>query len=64
MTFRKRSDQALAFRLQTDDGKKMPLKLKFKNGEIHINASQMPRGTYQLTMDRGDDVESQYFKVE
>ncbi len=50
--------------LYSDDGQSMRMHMTFKNGEIHLNPAQLDRGTYRLTINRGDSRESMKIRID
>ncbi|MCB0686180.1 MAG: hypothetical protein KDC53_06635 [Saprospiraceae bacterium] len=63
MYFKKRQSIQPGIELRTQDGRRVPLHITFLNGEIHLNASDMEKGAYELVMDRGAIVESKSIRV-
>jgi len=63
MHFFKRRVEAPAMVLHTSEGRQTPLKVTFRNGEIHINSDAMERGSYKLTISSGVDTQYQAFTI-
>lgn len=63
MYFKKRKVEQPGIELRTQDGRQVPLRVTFLNGEIRINEQDLEKGAYQLVIDRGDQVESRAFVV-
>ncbi len=64
MYFLRKKQVTPAIQMFSSDGKAARLHVTFRNGEIHINADQMPRGSYQLRIEKGPAQETRQITVE
>jgi hypothetical protein len=64
MHFFKKKHLAPAIELLTSDGLHTQLRVTFRNGEIHINADAMDRGSYQLVINDGKTSEFRPFTIQ
>ena len=63
MYFMKRKVEQPGIELRKQDGQLIPMHITFQNGEIHINADEMDKGSYELVINRGHSKESKAFVV-
>ena len=59
----KRKVERPGIELRKKDGQLIPMHMTFQNGEIHINADAMEKGSYELVINRGHSKESKAFVV-
>jgi hypothetical protein len=64
MYFFRRKHLAPVIELLTSDGLHTPLQVTFRDGEIHINAEAMDRGSYQLVINDGKNSEFRQFTIQ
>ena len=59
----KRKQPTPAIQMHRNDGTATQMSITFKNGEMHINPERMDKGTYELTIDHGMEVETRLITI-
>ena len=61
--FRRKKLDPPAIQLYDSAGNPAPLRITFRNGEIHINPDAMDKGSYQLCISQGKERANKYFTI-